>query len=199
MEDLTEVSHESTSSQGFWHGTEASVWVIHGRERPIPRQGHGCQTPLSLGTFDTADEAEAALLIHHLTGDAEPVEPPPGDDTLLGGCLTGWVHRVLSVEEATGTLRSSTGRDYRQVVENHLLPGLGHVRIADLRPPELRRFLNSLREKGLSDRTVVKVFRTLRGALADAESHFNPAGRLPRKDRPRVHTAGRSSDPRWRR
>jgi len=83
-------------------------------------------------------------------------------------------------------LRDSTLPGYEIAVEKHLVPGVGHYRLQDLRPHHLTAFYAELlrsghrqREGGLSPRTVSFVHSVLRRALQDAvESRLldaNPA------------------------
>lgn len=145
----------------------------------------------SVGTFDSEDAAWAALDRWTLTD--KPITPPPptatetteGDSVTVAEYLDDWERDVLDAEERNEVIAPSTATDYRQTVRNHLIPGLGHIRANDLSPTVLRPWIRSLRDKGLSDRTVEKVYRALHRAFADWEHGPNPV-RLPRKHQPRV-------------
>ena len=65
-------------------------------------------------------------------------------------------------------LRPSTYRGYRTNLEKHVLPTLGRTQIADLTPDDLYELTDLLREKGLSNKSIVYVHATLRKMLAYA-------------------------------
>jgi len=137
----------------------------------------------TLGTFDTKEEADEARVRHIL------IEDPPvmsaDETTVVSEYLAGWLAGTIREREATGDLARSTRRDYQQVVGSHIVPALGHLRIKDLIPARVVAWLRLLRVKGLSERTVQKVWRVLYKALEDADLDRNPA-RLPKKDRPKA-------------
>jgi len=139
----------------------------------------------SLGTFDTEEEAERCLQRHHLLEEVRPGSESGDERTLLIEYLSGWIAHTVRAQEAVGDIALSTRRDYEQVVENHLKPDLGHLRLEDLDTAQVRVWLRRLRSKGLSDRTVQKLWRVLHRAMEDADLARNPA-RLQKRDRPRV-------------
>jgi len=81
------------------------------------------------------------------------------------------------------------------VVKTHIVPRLGRVRLGDLTTEQVTDWVREVASgrtsvrpgRRPSDRTVQKVHRMLHRALGDAGLPTNPA-RLPRRDRPRVHT-----------
>lgn len=124
----------------------------------------------SLGTFDTEEEAQAALLRYNLLGqESERRTTSKTEDTRLAEYLERWLRDVLHIEAVTGRISPSTRQDYEQVVHNHISPDLGHLRIGDLDPARLRQWLLKLRSRGLSDRTVAKIHGVLHRAMADAD------------------------------
>jgi len=147
----------------------------------------------SLGTFATEKEAHDRLLEYNLLDDTDLVVERTTTGTSVRTYLVNWVRDTVNKQESTGEIARSTANDYRQVVENHLILDLGHLRIADLDPARLRSWLRGLRvsrgprRRALSDRTVLKLYRVLHRAFADADLPVNPI-RLPSKDRPKVRS-----------
>lgn len=157
----------------------------------------------SIGTFATREEAEECLERHVLLGGPatrrEAAEAPTChslgeqdrtselEQQTVGDYLTGWLDEVLARELETGLLARSTAQSYRRIVLGDIIPDLGHLPIADLEPKHLRTWLAHLRERGLGDRSVVKVFGMLHRAFADSDLPTNPIY-LPRRDRPRVRS-----------
>jgi hypothetical protein len=102
-------------------------------------------------------------------------------------------------------LRPSTFRGYREHVQNHLAPNLGHLRLADLRPAHLQaafRIIAAHRTRSgrpLAAATVARIRATLRTAMSEAVRQGlisrSPATRLrlpkPYRARPVVWTPTR--------
>jgi len=82
--------------------------------------------------------------------------------------LAEWLGHWLTEIKAHDGTRPSTLRRYREVVENHLVPVLGKVRLDKLSPLDVERLLAARRE-AVSPATLVKIHAVLRVALADAE------------------------------
>jgi integrase len=77
----------------------------------------------------------------------------------LADFLTEWLmHAGRDRAATTLTL-------YRIIVETHLIPALGRVKLADLRPLHVERFITAQRAAGLAPSTVAKHFWTLHKAL----------------------------------
>ena len=80
------------------------------------------------------------------------------------------------------SVRPSTLASYRGHVELHIGPLLGGIRVAKLRPADVRRLVDDLERKGLSPATIGLVVTTLRIALnelvADRAIADNPAARI---------------------
>jgi integrase len=77
------------------------------------------------------------------------------------------------------SVRASTLAAQRYLLKNHIIPGLGNVRLTDLTPVKVRRFLdrcrtsgnhrpNSATYPGLSDETMRHIYRLLHKCLAQA-------------------------------
>lgn len=105
-------------------------------------------------------------------------------------------HHVVSTKRTVGEfleswfdgkvgLRSSTRRSYRQHLDDHLLPLLGHVRLRDLSPDDVEhayatiRAGNRARTRPIGPATMRRIHATLRSALNSAVKRrvmpFNPA------------------------
>jgi len=62
-------------------------------------------------------------------------------------------------------VRPATYASYQRVVQLHLIPGLGHLRLARLSALEVQRYLNQKTEDGASPRLVQYIHSILRNAL----------------------------------
>jgi integrase len=76
-------------------------------------------------------------------------------------------HWLTEIKAHDGT-RPSTLRRYREVVDNHLVPVLGNIRLDKLTPADVEHLL-STRRKAVAPATLLKIHAVLRVALADAE------------------------------
>lgn len=86
-----------------------------------------------------------------------------GDDRqTVGGFLETWL------EAAASTVRPKTLVSYRQLVRLHLKPGLGHHKLAKLKPDHVEKFLRERAAGGLSPRTCQYLRSVLRRALSRA-------------------------------
>lgn len=79
-----------------------------------------------------------------------------------------WLDEWLTMKRRQGT-RPTTLRGYRWLIETHVRPTLGRVRLDKLTPTMIRRVIEAKRESGLSTATVRHVHGLIRNALADAE------------------------------
>jgi integrase len=61
-----------------------------------------------------------------------------------------------------------TGRDYRQLIQRHVLPTLGHRQLSQLTTVEIQGLYTGMMERGLSSRTVRYVHSVLHSALEQA-------------------------------
>jgi integrase len=90
--------------------------------------------------------------------------PIPDLRVRVGPFLRQWLEEVASPR-----LRATTLKSYREIVEGHLVPGLGHIALAKLTPADVQAFLNCRSAKGLSPRRVQYIHAVLRSALKTAE------------------------------
>lgn len=104
----------------------------------------------------------------------------------LAAYLESWLTTTLPTRVATGRLSPDTLASYRHQVQAHVLPHLGQLRMDQLTPPVLRRWMMTLLDKPrlqqskaqpgqpapapvlLSARTVTYTHAVLRAALNDA-------------------------------
>ncbi len=138
----------------------------------------GKRKPIVRGGFDTAKEAQQAL-------DEARVKLKHGivvnDRLTVGRYLDEWL-------AAKGDIRPSTLRGYQQHIKKYLRPGLGHLRLAEVR---LVHVAECLAEVTSSDANRQRVRATLRAAFNDAIREglilINPAAfvKLPSGARPK--------------
>ncbi len=66
-------------------------------------------------------------------------------------------------------VRASTLKSYREIIEGHVVPGLGNIALAKPTPADVQAFLNGKQASGLSPRRVQYIHAVLRRALVTAE------------------------------
>ena len=81
----------------------------------------------------------------------------------VGQFLTAWL-----VDFASPNLRPLTIESYRSLVDLHLIPALGHIRLDRLSPQQVQAMLNAKLAGGLSARRVGYIRAVLRAALNQA-------------------------------
>jgi integrase len=85
------------------------------------------------------------------------------DRQTVGQFLTYWLDHV-----AKPTVRASTFRSYKYIVEFHLIPALGKYQLTKLTTQRVQALLNAKREAGLAPNTVRTIRAVLRRALNEA-------------------------------
>lgn len=119
----------------------------NGKRRYVTRTHHG--------TARSAETALARLLVE--VGRGEHV----GEDATVADLLESWM-RVASIEE-------STRRDYRSVIDCHLVPRLGKMKVHQVRPSHLDQMYVDLSvEAGLGPDRIKKVHNVLSRAFRQA-------------------------------
>ena len=79
--------------------------------------------------------------------------------------IADFLDRFLKFYKTEGGVAPRTWQDYRYHVEENIKPGIGAVALQDLKPREVDQWLQSLRERGLGNRTVEYAQAVLRRAL----------------------------------
>jgi integrase len=89
--------------------------------------------------------------------------------------LTKSVHRFAEVAgewidtyPKTKKLKASTIEGYRQIIDGHLIPAFGHLKIGELDVQHVDRYVAAMIEKGYSARTVNRHLNVLYGILKAA-------------------------------
>lgn len=78
----------------------------------------------------------------------------------LGEYTAQWIdERDLSVRSA---------ELYRGLLRNHITPWIGHLDLADVVPPTIRRWRRKLRDHGVSEGVMAKAYRLLHAVLTTA-------------------------------
>jgi integrase len=88
----------------------------------------------------------------------------PDERTTVAAFLQWWVTEVLP-----GSVKDSTADGYRWVIDRYLIPHIGRVRLAQLRPEHVHSMLKALEGQGLSPRTCRQARTILGRALKQAE------------------------------
>ena len=86
------------------------------------------------------------------------------DDPTVGEYLQRWLN-----ESARPRLRPRTYSGYASIVNGHLVPGLGRIKLRKLTPADVDIHLRRTAEAGLSSRTLQYHRAVLRAALSQAE------------------------------
>ena len=151
---------------GSWSYSVELVARLDGKRRVISKSG-----------FATRREAEQALASTLERVSRRVQHGIPTKET-VGDFLESWLAGKVA-------LRSSTRRSYRQHLDDHLLPLLGHLRLYELAPEDVERAYaairigNRARTRPIGPATLRRIHATLRSALNSAVKRnvlpFNPA------------------------
>jgi integrase len=93
--------------------------------------------------------------------DGLPVGP---EKQTLGAYLQQWVETSLRP-----TVPPKTYASYAQIIRLYIVPDLGHIPLAKIRPHELQAWMNKRSASGLSPRTVGYAYAALSQALGQAQ------------------------------
>ena len=85
-----------------------------------------------------------------------------GDDQTLETYLAGWLRDIES------TVKQRTLENYAYFVNTHITPGLGKIKLKNLKPEKVGALIRDKRGSGLSSRTVQLIHTVLGKALKDA-------------------------------
>lgn len=72
---------------------------------------------------------------------------PEDKDQTLGTYLSRWLDVTLAQYVSAGRMAESTMDSYRDNARNHIIPLIGHVKLADLSAPVVREWQHRLRQK----------------------------------------------------
>ncbi len=87
---------------------------------------------------------------------------PPRGTLTVGGYLASWF------EQTEPDLKPSTAARYRGLVDTHMLPAIGHLRLTQLKPVHVDRLTAGMMNAGRSPQTANHARAVLRTALNDA-------------------------------
>ena len=115
----------------------------------IPDPLTGKTKPKWVGGFDTQESAllardEARVALRKRT------YIPPSERT-VGEFLHTWLHDVHRTQ-----LKPTAFSSYEKMIRVHLVPGLGDLRLSDLRPSDIQRFYSSMLVKTKADGNTLK-------------------------------------------
>ena len=135
-------------------------------------------------TFKTKTEARRALREHESARDRGSMTMPTSET--FGEWLDYWMNTIIRPGREETTFYA-----YRQIIENHIKPVLGQIKLQGLSPQHLQSYyVRIAAEKGLSTNTVRKhhdlIKASLRMAVMQDKISVNPADRveLPKIVRP---------------
>jgi integrase len=116
-------------------------------------------------------------------------EPSVNETTTVRAWLEHWSDEIVPTLDIT----EKTAADYRFQVRKHLIPRLGRVHLAKLNAEHVeRQLMGSMREEGLSPRSIALARNVLGMALATAERRGKvrrnvvPMTKAPKKAPPRL-------------
>lgn len=115
-------------------------------------------------------QAEATL--RKMISDLESGEISTPSAMRLGDWLKHWL------ETYCGEIAVSTKASYEEKVNNYVIPALGHIPLKALKTDNVQMFINDLKKKGLSPKTIRNTYNNLNAALKKAVTlrmiPFNP-------------------------
>jgi integrase len=106
----------------------------------VPDPVTGKTKPQWVGGFDTAKSAKLARDKARVALSTDSYVSP--SDITLGEFLTKWVSELHNSQ-----LKPTTLHSYKRVITSYIIPGLGLIKLQDLRPSHLQSFYNDLLTK----------------------------------------------------
>jgi len=106
---------------------------------------------------------EARRNLRRARGDAERGLVSDGGNVALSEFLKRWLN-----ESVRGSVKPITHQSYEMLVDKHIIPTLGNIRLLKLTPAHLQGFYRSKLDAGLSPRTVQYIHVVLHRALKQA-------------------------------
>ncbi len=143
----------------------------------------GKSKPTWISGFDSRESAELARDEARLAKRKRLYVPPTS--RTVGEFLTTWIHEIHRPQ-----LKLNTYDSYEKLIRNYLIPGIGSIRLCDLKPSDIQRFYTEtlskpgVTGKPINPRTVHYAGAILKKALKYAVEvegvlPFNPATRVP--------------------
>lgn len=144
-------------------------------------------------------QAEVREKLKRAVEDSQKVDASKGWDLTVGQRAVLWFENY-----AKPSIRESTAEHYRNFVENHIVPGIGKIKLRKLTTLDIQKFYNKTRESGriqryegmevsgLSNKTVSSLHAMLRQCLDQAVMErlipYNPVAncKLPPKEKKEV-------------
>lgn len=71
-------------------------------------------------------------------------------------------------DTAKHTLKPKTYSSYKWIIEKHVIPEIGRIKLASLKPPHLQKLYSDKIDSGLSKKTVLHIHSVIRRALNEA-------------------------------
>lgn len=81
-----------------------------------------------------------------------------------------WLNEWFEVYEKR-KVKQYTANSYKTIINKHIAPEIGTIKLQKLRNSDLQRFYNALADKGLSGKTIKNIDAVLSKALNDAVKH----------------------------
>ena len=122
-------------------------------------------------TFYGKKQSEVLEKLDQAKSDLRRGQLVVGSNTTVQEYLEDWLESIHKP-----TIRLSTYLDYRKVLKNYLVPGLGNAKLHRLAPQQIQAFYTRMVNKGLAPKTV----RNTHGVLHKALDNAVKWGILPR-------------------
>ena len=122
--------------------------------------------------FKPNQEKEARVALRKMLYEKEQGALATGPQQTLKAYLEQWLEQVYRPSgHSIGTYNM-----YRIVIQKHIIPSLGHIRLQQLKPQQVQAFYASKLNEGLSQRRVKSIHSVLHKALENAVK-WNLVGR----------------------
>ena len=152
-------------------------WGVFWRDASGKKKGSWFMSETEGQTFIANVQKQAVADVVESSSDT-----PSAARGTVGRYLTTWLETEVKAHKEAATYRS-----YEQLVRLYLVPGLGSWKLADLTPPKVKQFYETLHGKGTGLATRRHVHSCLSSALTaavfDKAIAFNPCLQLGRKIR----------------
>ena len=161
-------------------GSSKAIWKIqlYVGKKPHPTKAGRLIYDRRFETF-RGSEAQAKKRLRQLsqeiTASLDKGVPIPSGRLTVADLLKGWL-------DSKNDCGPKTLESYQSIVYGYLMPALGHVQLAKLRPETIQAFYKAAEDKPLSARSVHYIHRLLKQALKYAVWQeyivFNPCERV---------------------